>query len=158
MQSLKILVFCMLGIVCSSAADRDISLDTLAQSGHWKQIRHLIQQQAPASEAEKAYWSARVKHAFGDLEDAEALVRKAISLDGRKSAYHLELSSICVDQLSRGQGMFASMHLAHTAKGELETALSLDPRNVDAMQALMDYYWNAPGIGGGDKKSAREMA
>ena len=158
MRYLKALAFFLIATLFAVAAGNEAALDSLAEAGHWKQVRAIVQQQAPAGEAEKAYWSARVKHAFGDLGGAETLIGKAISLDGKKAAYHLELGSIQMDQLSGGTGFFGAMRLSHNAKNELDTALSLEPKNVDVMLLLMGYYWNAPGIGGGDKKKAREMA
>lgn len=48
--------------------------------------------------------------------------------------------------------MLRRMRLAHETKGELETALSLDPKNVDIMRALMEYDWYAPAIGAGTER------
>jgi len=135
-----------------------VSIGPLAEAGHWKRIRDLLQTQAPASEAERTYWSARVKHAFGDLDGAEGLARKAILLDNNNAAYHRELSAICLDELANHPGMIRSMRLAYDTKSELETALTLDPKNIDVMSSLMEYDWSAPSIGGGDRDMAHKLA
>src|SRR5215831_2122884 len=88
----------LFALACGMAATQEASLDTLARAGHWKRVRQSVQERSslPWNEADKAYWQARVKHAFGDLGDAETLVRKAISLDGSNAAYHRELASVAL--------------------------------------------------------------
>lgn len=142
----------------SAALADDASFTALAEAGHWKRVRELVQQRPPGNEAEKIYWQARVKQAFSQFDDAEALARKAISLDSSNARYHALLASICLDELSARPGMFKTMRLAHDVKSELETAHSLDPKNVDIMYSLMQYDWNAPSIGGGDRKAANDLA
>ncbi len=153
-------VVCMAALTCAAAAAQDESLDALARAGHWKRVRQAVQQRSasPWNEADKAYWQARVKQAFGDLDGAEALAREAISLDGLKGSYHRELASISLDQLGNRPGMFKAMILSREVKSELQTALSLEPKNVDVMWALMGFVWNAPSIGGGDREKARQLA
>ena len=154
MKGFFLLVF-VLVVVDTNA--QVVSIGSLAEAGHWKRIRSILQTQPPASEAERTYWSARVKHAFGDLDGAEGLARKAIALDNNNAAYHRELSAICLDELANHPGMFRTMRLAHDVKSELETVLTLDPKNIDAMSALMEYDWSAPSIGGGDREMAQKL-
>jgi tetratricopeptide (TPR) repeat protein len=50
------------------------------------------------------------------------------------------------------------MGLAKRFKQETERAIALDPNNLDARFALMEFYWEAPGIMGGDKKKSYALA
>ena len=149
---------CLVALTWVMAVAQDQSLDALAKAGHWKRVRQVVKQYPPANEADKAYWQARVKQAFGDLDGAETLARKAISLDGSNAAYHRQLASVSLEQMGNRPGMFKIMALSHEVKSELQTALSLEPKNVDVMWALMEYVWDAPSIGGGDRQKARQLA
>ena len=48
--------------------------------------------------------------------------------------------------------------LAKRVKAEFETAVSLDPRNAEALSDLGDYYTEAPAIVGGGKDKAEDVA
>src|SRR5258708_14570455 len=50
------------------------------------------------------------------------------------------------------------MSLGSQYKTEIKKAVELDPKNVDALWELMEFYWNAPGIAGGDQKKAHSTA
>jgi tetratricopeptide (TPR) repeat protein len=47
---------------------------------------------------------------------------------------------------------------AKGAKKALERARAIDPANIDAMQWLIEYYLQAPGIAGGSKEKAKATA
>jgi tetratricopeptide (TPR) repeat protein len=153
-------LLCLVALTAPIAWAQDDSLDTLANAGHWKRVRQAVQQRSASTwtEADKTYWEARVKHAFGDLEAAESLARKTILLDKSKAAYHRELASILLDELDSRPGMFKVMSLSREVRNELQSGLSLEPRNVDVLWALMGYLWNAPSIGGGDRELARQLS
>jgi len=142
------------------AQTQEPSLEALAKAGHWKRVRQSVQQRPSSSwnEAEKLFWESRVKQAFGDPNGAEALARKAVSLDGSNAAYHQQLASVALDQLGNQPGMMKSLGLSREVKSELQTALGLDPKNVEVMRALMEYLWDAPSMGGGDRQKARQLA
>lgn len=61
-------------------------------------------------------------------------------------------------QLAMGAGMFRAMSLAGDSREAFELSVELDPSNVDAQFALMQYYLIAPGIAGGDKDEAKAIA
>jgi tetratricopeptide (TPR) repeat protein len=54
--------------------------------------------------------------------------------------------------------MFAAVSLARKFKNELDAALARDPKNLDALEALMQYSFQAPGLMGGDKGKAHAIA
>ena len=69
------------------------------------------------------------------------------------------------DWMGRAYGMKASqsgpitgLKLAHRVKEAFETAVSLDPKSVDAVDDLGAYYVEAPGIVGGGLDRARALA
>lgn len=54
--------------------------------------------------------------------------------------------------------MFRQISLARRVKKESEIAISIDPRHINARFLLVMFYMNAPGIMGGDKKKAHDIA
>jgi len=60
--------------------------------------------------------------------------------------------------MAQRAGPLKQMGLARRFKKEAETAIQLDPRQIDARFALMLFHLKAPGIVGGDKKKASVMA
>lgn len=82
---------------------------------------------------------------------------RAVKLNPRSAVYY--------DWLGRAYGRQALTanklklpFLARKTKGAWETALALDPDNLDVRDDLIAYYTQAPGFLGGSKQKAREMA
>jgi tetratricopeptide (TPR) repeat protein len=155
----RFMAFLLLLPVAFLAAPGDQALQSLMEAGHWKRVRAQVMQRAQAnpSDADLAYLLSRVKQAFGDLDGAMELAEKAIALDGRKPEYHSTLAQVCV-QKAQFAGMFKALGLAHRFQREAQAVLDLDPKSVDAREGLVDFYLEAPGIAGGDKKKARVRA
>src|SRR5205809_8083013 len=97
---------CLVTLTGAMAVAQDESLDALAKAGHWKRVRQAVQQRSsqPWNEADKAYWQARVKQAFGDLDGSETLARKAVSLDGSNAAYYRQLASVPLGPMASRSG------------------------------------------------------
>jgi len=143
----------------STVGADDSSPRALAEAGHWKQLRVLSEQVLAANpnDAESAYLMSRVDLAFGDLEAAVALAEKAVSLDDRNAAYHLQLALVSGTMASKA-GMFRAFKLGGRYKAEIQRAIELDDKHADARVEFMYFYWNAPRIAGGDKNKARALA
>jgi lipopolysaccharide biosynthesis regulator YciM len=60
--------------------------------------------------------------------------------------------------MAQHSGMFQQLLLARRFKHEIDTAIALDPSDVQALRDLMEFYLLAPGIAGGDKDKARATA
>lgn len=61
-------------------------------------------------------------------------------------------------QMAMRSGMFKAMGFAKESRKGLEQAVALDPKNVDAQYALMQFYVMAPGMMGGDAEEAAAIA
>ena len=137
---------------------QDSAPEALIEAGHWKRLRASLEASLPvASEARAAYLMSRVRMAFGDLEGALPLAEKAAAAEPRSSQYRLQLARVLGAQAQRA-GMFKAMGLARRFRKEAEEAASLDPRNVDARLALIDFHLVAPGIVGGDRQKTDALA
>jgi hypothetical protein len=57
----------------------------------------------------------------------------------------------------RRRPVFRQLGLARRFKSEVDATLALDPNNTEALSMPMGYYYQAPGIIGGDKTQARTI-
>jgi tetratricopeptide (TPR) repeat protein len=147
------------GLLVWSAAANDPAPEALIQAGHWKRARPLVEQryQANPGDARSAYLLSQVKAAFGDLDAAVKLAEKAAVLDSNNAEYHFQLGVVCGETAEKAS-LFAKGGWAHRFKEETDKAAALDPKNLDARFALMEYYLQAPRLMGGSKQKAAAMA
>jgi X-X-X-Leu-X-X-Gly heptad repeat protein len=149
--------FCFLVSVVA-AADSS-SVEALIEAGHWKRARAILEPRVAANprDAQAAYLLSRTKLAFGDFDGALNSAQQAVALEDGNSSYHFQLAEVYGEMADRAS-MFAAASLARKFKGELEASLARDPTNLDALEALMEYSFQAPGLMGGDKGKARAIA
>jgi tetratricopeptide (TPR) repeat protein len=150
--------FCFL-ISVLAAATAPGSAEALIDAGHWKRARALLEPYVAANprDAQAACLLSRVKVAFGDLDGALKPAQQAVALEDGNSNYHFQLARVYGEMADRAS-MFAAASLAGKFKAELDAALARDPKNLDALEALMEYSFQAPGMMGGDKGKARAIA
>jgi tetratricopeptide (TPR) repeat protein len=130
----------------------------LADHGHWKRLKAHIEPRAAANpnDAEAQWLLSRVRLAFRDAEGALAPAEKAVALDGKNVDYRWQLAQV-VGELASNANVFKQMGLAKRFKREAEAGLALNPKHTGSMTGLMEFYYRAPGIVGGDKKKAEAM-
>ena len=133
--------------------------EQLVDDGHFKQARTLLERQLQSNpnDPQLNWLVARIHRAFGDIPGAIVYAQKAVQLAPSKADYHLTLAEL-QGRLAQQSSMLRQAMLARTIHKELETAYQLEPSNVDARWGLLQYYWLAPSIVGGDKNKARTMA
>lgn len=149
----------LLSVVSASLLAQSPLPEALAEAGHWKRVRAIVEPRVKANpnDAQALSLLARVKEVFGDRDGALPLAEKAVALDGRNATYHVRLAELC-GSLANSASLFRQMSLGGRFKSELEAALAIDPKNVDALWAQMQFFWQAPGFFGGDKEKARQKA
>jgi tetratricopeptide (TPR) repeat protein len=135
------------------------SVEALIEASHWKRARAILEPRLAANprDAQAACLLSRIKLAFGDLDGALKSAQQAVALEDGNSNYHFQLAEVYGEMASRAS-MFAAASLARKFKGELDASLARDPKNLDALDALMQYSFQAPGMMGGDKGKARAIA
>ncbi|HZR26265.1 MAG TPA: tetratricopeptide repeat protein [Vicinamibacterales bacterium] len=140
-------------------ATPDPTTRALIDSGHYKQARAILEPRVKANpnDAESAALLARVRLEFGDFDGAVQLAETATKLDASNAGYHAILAE-AVGRSAQHASMFKQIGMARRYRAEEETALTLDAKNVDAREGLLEYYLNAPSIAGGDRKKADQMA
>jgi tetratricopeptide (TPR) repeat protein len=145
------------GVAAAWAADDN--LDQLVKGSHFKRAHAALDAaiKKNPNDAHALVQMAVVKRAYGDLEAAQKLAEKAISLDPKNPDYHYELARTDGD-LARKASLFRQLGLAHTVRKELDAALAINPKHVEAHYVLMIFFLEAPGIAGGDRKKAEDEA
>jgi len=154
-------VFAALAILCLGAAAHaaiDPDAQALIDAGHWKKLRAVAESRVAANPNDESatFLLAYAKWAFADLDGAQALVEKAISLKSDDpNCYYL--SARIYGQRAQKAGVMKGMGLAGKFRKSCEAALAIDPNHIESLLDLMEFYYEAPGIAGGDKKKAAEI-
>jgi tetratricopeptide (TPR) repeat protein len=113
-------------------------------------------QKTPADSAAYNYL-CRAYFSVHDWDDAISACEKAVSLDPGNSDYHLWLGRAYGEKADHASPLSA-FSLARKLRKQLETAVQLNPRNVDARLDLAEFCTEAPGILGGGDDKVREQA
>ncbi len=125
--------------------------ERLIEAGHWKRARSIVEQrlkQAP-EDALNHFLLSQIRNAFGDHTSPLMLAEKAVALDGNVAKYHRQVAEVLGVQAQHASA-FQQVFLARRFHKEIETALALDARDVQALRDLVEFYLLAPGVLGGD--------
>src|SRR5271165_4756586 len=150
---------CLLALVCATYLTAADTPQALMDNGHHKRLRAITEPlyREHPNDPDAQWMMSFVKLSWGDYKAALELAEKAVAADPRNPRYRLGLA-----QALGGEAQQASIlrapGLAHRFKKELETTLSLDPKNIAAMKFVILYDFEAPGFMGGDKQEGRAMA
>jgi tetratricopeptide (TPR) repeat protein len=138
---------------------QETTAEKLIEAGHWKRARAVVEQrlrQAP-QDADANYLLSQIRAAFGDRTSPLELATTAVRLDGGVARYHRQLAEV-QGVMAQHANLFQQALLARRFRKEIDTALSLDPRDMQALRDLIEYYLMAPGILGGDTNKAEAVA
>jgi tetratricopeptide (TPR) repeat protein len=135
--------------------------DKLLADGHYRRAEIAIRAALARTPNDAHYLSdlSIVDWAFNRLDSAISNSEKAIAADPRSAEAHAHLAdAIGAKVLVSNASTFEKISLIHRFRKEVDKTLELDPNDVDALQDLAQFYWNAPGMVGGDKNKARQTA
>jgi tetratricopeptide (TPR) repeat protein len=135
------------------------NVESLIENGHWKRAREAVQTmyQTHSNDAHVACLLARIRHEFGQFDEAVKLAESGIRLDPKSSACHRELGETLADQAMK-VSFLKQINLARKIHPEFDPALALAPKDPDNILDQIQYLEEAPGIVGGDKKKAMQLA
>jgi tetratricopeptide (TPR) repeat protein len=111
---------------------------------------------ANSNDAEAEQLLCRVALQLERWDAAVAACQKAVALDG-SSNNHLWYGRALGEKADR-VSFIKAYGLAKRVKTEFEAAVTLDPRNAEALSNLGEYYTEAPAIVGGGKDKAAQVA
>jgi Tfp pilus assembly protein PilF len=99
----------------------------------------------------------RAYYTLGEWDSGISNCERAVSLEPGNSRYHLWLGRVYGEKADKANFMTAA-GLAKKVHTEFETAVQLNPNNVDARTDLAEFYLEAPGIVGGGRDKAEAQA
>jgi len=146
-------------VITLSAYGQQSDAERLIEAGHWKKARAIVETRIARNpnDALANFLLSQIRNAFGDYSSPSALAEKAIALDGRVARYHRQLAEVLGVEAQHA-GALKLVFLAHQFRSEIDTAISLDPHDIQAQRDLLEYYLVAPGIAGGDVQRAAAVA
>lgn len=112
---------------------------------------------ASPGDAESYNLLCRAYFSLGDWDRGISACEKAVALEPDNSRYHLWLGRIYGEKADQSSFLSAAP-LAGKVRTQFETAVRLDPNNVDARSDLGEFYLEAPGIVGGGRDKAEAQA
>ena len=104
-------------------------------------------------------WELAGKSAFmlADFKKASEYFEKAAALDGGNSGYFHWLGK-AFGRRAETASFINAPRFASECRKAFEKAVQLDPKNLEALNDLLEYYLEAPGILGGGTEKATKIA
>jgi tetratricopeptide (TPR) repeat protein len=154
---LSTIFLCPLTYLVADTFDQ-LLIDKLIEADHWKQARVLVQQrlQTNPNDPRAYYWLSKVEQNFSNIEAAIEPAEKAVALDDRVADYHAQAAEVYALMAQRGN-VLKQVNYVRKMHREIDLALALDSRNLDAMLVSAVFYWKAPTLAGGDRQKALDL-
>jgi tetratricopeptide (TPR) repeat protein len=111
----------------------------------------------PAKDAAAYDLMGRDYYMQGDYKRSTEALEKALAAEPGVATHALWLGR-AYGRRAESSSVFTAPGLASKARQYLERAVELDPRDLDALSDLFDYYVEAPGFLGGGMEKARRTA
>ena len=142
-----------------SAVDKPSAVDLLMESGHWKQINRIASERLRSNpnDAQAHSWLAKTRLSYNDPEGAVVEAEKAVAIDAGNAAYHAQLGEAYAMMADKSSSLKAIVFV-HKMHRELDAALAINPRQVDALLVDMMFSWKAPLLAGGNRQRALSIA
>jgi lipopolysaccharide biosynthesis regulator YciM len=148
-----IIAFCLTSvtIIYIPNAAADAAIDAL-NANHLDDARTLFLQQLPKLETKNTILTrlGEVEFHAGNYDKAIDYLQQAIVVDPNSAVNYLLLGRSYGQKAQTGS-MFSAMGLAKKCIASFEKAYSLDPKNTQILQALVEYHSTAPSIVGGSQ-------
>lgn len=134
------------------AATADAALDAL-NANHLDEARTLLLQQLPKTETKNATltYLGKVEFHAGDYDKSIDYLQQAIAVDPNSAMDYLLLGR-SYGSKAQTSSIFSALGLAKKCIASFETAHSLDAKNIEILQALVEYHSAAPAIVGGSQE------
>ena len=129
----------------------------LYEAGEFQKAADLLQGAPASGRADLSLWLGKSCLRARKWDEAIAALEEAVRLQPSNSINHLWLGRAYGEKASRASA-FSAFGIARKVVREFETAVKLDPSNMDARFDLLEFYVEAPGIVGGGKDKATVQA
>ncbi len=114
---------------------------------------------SPLEKKDGSVWALIGKSYYmkGEFKRSSEAFQKAVAADPGRSEYHLWLGR-AMGRRAETSSPFTAPGLASKARQSFEKAVEVNPRNVEAVADLFEYYMEAPGFLGGGLGKASALA
>jgi tetratricopeptide (TPR) repeat protein len=154
-------VFLFIAYLLPFAAVADPDPELLIEQQHYKQARRVLEERLSrdSKDLKAVELLAKIKLEAKQNDDVIQMMERVLPQSPNNAEFHIIVADAYGQKTGAdGAGMFEKMRWARSMKKEGDTALALDPKNPDALEGMMQFHLEAPGIVGGDKKKAHEYA
>ncbi len=138
-----------------SATETLRQADAALQAGEADRAMNLLSS-VPQS-AESHNLRCRVFFTLDDWDPAASECQQSVIADGQSSENHMWLGRALGEKADRASFLNA-YSLGKRVRQEFEEAVRLNPRNLEALADLGEFYYSAPGIVGGGTDKAEQVA
>ena len=107
--------------------------------------------------AQAQYYLGLIAFQEKQYDDAADFFEAAVEANNKVADYHSWLGN-AYGVIARDANMLKKGMLAPKMRKEWESAVALDPKNLDARISLIQYYLQAPSFVGGSVQKAKEVA
>jgi tetratricopeptide (TPR) repeat protein len=156
-------------VICARVADAltgDLgvlppAIESLYNAGSYSQAAEALEAFVAQSPKDTSlyYWLGRCHFELHDFNHAISDWERTVALDPGRSEYHDWLGR-AYGRKAEGEGrskMTSALSLARRTHHEFETAVQLDPKNIDAQRDLISFMADAPAELGGGEQHAMEQ-
>ena len=147
-----------IGMACAlwAANPRFDEARKLYDATEFQQSLHVLNA-IPDKDAEVHELTGRNHYMLGDFKRASEALERACNAQPSNAEYALWLGR-AYGRRAETSGPFTAAGWASKARQYFEKAARLNPRNLDALSDLFEYYLEAPGILGGGMDKAQTVA
>jgi len=140
-------------------ADASVNFDDLLKTGRADEALRALNAEIQANPNNATAYNqlARLHYQLEHWDTSLKMAEKSVALEPRNSMFHQWLGR-AAGRKAEASNPFTAFGLARRVHAEFERAVALDGNNMSARSDLAEYYIEAPGFLGGDKKKAREQA
>jgi cytochrome c-type biogenesis protein CcmH/NrfG len=142
-------------VACAGAADLDQALKLYHLTEYEQSLAVL--QAIPQKDAAVYELLGRDYYMMGDFKKATDSLERAEAAEPRNSQYAVWLAR-AYGRRAETSNPFSAIGQASKARQYFEKAVELDPRNIEALNDLLEYYLEAPGFMGGGFEKAKAIA
>jgi tetratricopeptide (TPR) repeat protein len=143
----------------AGSQDRLVEGRSLFEARQYDEAEDVFEHLAASGEdnAEVDYYLGLIAMYRGDDKQATKYIERAVQSDGNNMNYRLALADVYRNRTVTASFLSAGKWAGRWRR-HLEATLAMDSTNLEVRDRLINYYLNAPGIAGGDKKKGRQMA
>lgn len=160
MRARQLIVFGMLltGFVTSGYSDTFEEALQLLESKQYDRAEELLRQlnREDTKNAEVWYYLGTLQLIKNDHDQGIDYLKQALKLKEDKRFY--EKLGDAYGMKAQNSGMVKAVFVIPKMREAWEKAIAMDARDITCRQRLFTYYLVAPGIAGGDKEKARQLA